>query len=525
MNEKSFDIIIIGSGISALTTAALMSGICKKRVLIIEQHDRIGGYTHTFTRKGYTWDVGFHYIGEIFSRKLAGLVMNFITGGKLKWRKTPEPFETFIYPGLTFSMYGNQKRFKSDLLAMFPHESKAIHLYFRDINKVSLWFVCDFLIRFLPAVLKVPVFLVRMLHNRLALMSTEEYMKRFKDEKLRSIVTSQWGNYGLPPSQSVFMIHGLIVKHFINGGYYPEGGSGEIAKNTLPHIEKYGGKTIVNCKVKEILIYNNRATGVAVEIREKGINIRREYSAPVIVSCAGAFNTFTKLIAEKHNFPYVKKCRELNRPSMCVALYLGLKGDIRSLGITGSNCWIYDTLNHESSYNNAMLLQGKPSSCFVSFIPSTEQPDTFKTATIISLTNYSHFEKWRHQTRGKRDSDYYLLKETIARGLIDFVNAHYPGFSNAIDYYELGTPLSAENFTESPDGAMYGLGATAERYKQKWLAPVTPVKGLYLTGADISSLGIVPSMMSGVATASVLSGPFGLFKIVGHIRRFSRKKS
>ncbi|HMA64688.1 MAG: NAD(P)-binding protein [Fibrobacterota bacterium] len=60
MSEKTFDIIIIGSGISALTTAALMSSINKKRVLIVEQHDRIGGYTHTFTRKGYTWDVGFH---------------------------------------------------------------------------------------------------------------------------------------------------------------------------------------------------------------------------------------------------------------------------------------------------------------------------------------------------------------------------------------------------------------------------------------------------------------------------------
>jgi phytoene dehydrogenase-like protein len=160
----------------------------------------------------------------------------------------------------------------------------------------------------------------------------------------------------------------------------------------------------------------------------------------------------------------------------------------------------------------------------VSFIPSKEQPDTFKTATMISLTSYSYFEKWRHQPRGKRDKDYYLLKETIAKGLIDFVNAHYPGFSKAIDYYELGTPLSAEDFTECPEGAMYGLGATSERYKQKWIRPVTPVKGLYLTGSDISSLGIVPSMMAGMATASVLSGPFGLFKIVGRIRRFSQKK-
>lgn len=507
-----------------MTTAALMSRINKKRVLVIEQHDRAGGYTHTFTRKGYTWDVGFHYIGEIFKKKLAGLVMNFITDGKLNWRKTPEPFETFIYPGLQFSMYGNEKKFRDDLLATFPAEAQSIRSYFSDINKVSFWFACDFLSRFLPLGLKFPAVLARMLFDHLALMSTEEYMKRFKDQKLRSILLSQWGNYGLPPSQSVFMIHGLIVKHFINGGYYPEGGSGEIAKNILPQIELHGGRTFVNSKVTNIIIENNRATGVAVETRAKGEIVRNEYYASAIVSSAGAFNTFTKLIAEKYNIPFVKKCRELNKPSVCVALYLGLKGDIRSLGITGSNCWIYDSLDHETVYRNDELLEGKPASCFVSFIPSEEQPDTFKTATIISLTSHSHFEKWQYQTRGKRDKEYYLLKDTIAKGLIDFVNKQYPGFSKAIDYYELGTPLSAQDFTESPDGAMYGLGATAERYKQKWLKPVTPIKGLYLTGSDISSLGIVPSMMAGLATASVLSGPFGFFKIVGHIRRFSRSK-
>lgn len=525
MSDKTFDIIIIGSGISALTTAALMSSINKKRVLIIEQHDRIGGYTHTFSRKGYTWDVGFHYIGEIFKKKLAGLLMNFITGGNLTWRKTPEPFETFIYPDITFTMYGNEKKFRDDLLAGFPDDAKAIRTYFRDIKKVSFWFVCDFLSRFLPLALKIPLSLARMLFDHLALMSTEQYMKRFENKQLRSILTSQWGNYGLPPSQSVFMIHGLIVNHFINGGFYPEGGSDKIAKNILPLITNGGGETMVNSKVTEIIIENNRACGVVVETREKGEIIRRSYYAPAIVSCAGAFNTFTKLIAEKHNFPFAQKSRELNKPSVCVALYLGLKGDVRSLGITGSNCWIYDSFDHESGYRNDTLLKGKPTSCFVSFIPSTEQPDTFKTATIISLTSYSHFEKWQYQARGKRDKEYYCLKETIAKGLIDFVNKHYPGFSNVIDYYELGTPLSAEDFTECPEGAMYGLAATAERYKQKWLSPVTPVKGLYLTGSDISSLGIVPSMMAGLATASVLSGPFGLFKIVGRIRRYSRRKS
>ena len=50
-NEK-FDSIIIGSGIGGLCTAALL-GIKGKRVLVLEKHFKIGGWTHTFRRKDY----------------------------------------------------------------------------------------------------------------------------------------------------------------------------------------------------------------------------------------------------------------------------------------------------------------------------------------------------------------------------------------------------------------------------------------------------------------------------------------
>ena len=58
------DAIIIGSGIGSLTTAAIMSK-AGKRVLVLEQHDQAGGCMHTFIDKGYEFDVGIHYIGEM----------------------------------------------------------------------------------------------------------------------------------------------------------------------------------------------------------------------------------------------------------------------------------------------------------------------------------------------------------------------------------------------------------------------------------------------------------------------------
>ena len=60
------NIIVIGSGMGGMTTAAMLSKLGKK-VLVLEQHYIPGGFTHTFKRKGYEWDVGVHAVGWTLS--------------------------------------------------------------------------------------------------------------------------------------------------------------------------------------------------------------------------------------------------------------------------------------------------------------------------------------------------------------------------------------------------------------------------------------------------------------------------
>ena len=62
-NEKFYS-IIIGSGIGGLCAAALL-GIKGKRVLVLEKHFKICGWTHTFKTKDYEWDVGIHDITTV----------------------------------------------------------------------------------------------------------------------------------------------------------------------------------------------------------------------------------------------------------------------------------------------------------------------------------------------------------------------------------------------------------------------------------------------------------------------------
>jgi all-trans-retinol 13,14-reductase len=69
----TWDVIVIGSGILGLTAAVLLSIHGGKRILVLERHYAIGGFTHTFHRPGYEWDVGLHYIGQVRRGDIAKL--------------------------------------------------------------------------------------------------------------------------------------------------------------------------------------------------------------------------------------------------------------------------------------------------------------------------------------------------------------------------------------------------------------------------------------------------------------------
>ena len=112
---NNYDAIVIGSGIGGLTTAALLSQMGKK-VLVLEQHYTAGGFTHAYERNGYEWDVGVHYIGEMGSGGVAGAglakkTFDFITAGELQWAAMDTNYDRIILGNETFNLIAGKENF------------------------------------------------------------------------------------------------------------------------------------------------------------------------------------------------------------------------------------------------------------------------------------------------------------------------------------------------------------------------------------------------------------------------------
>ena len=78
--DHAWDYVVVGSGMGGMTTAAMLARL-GRRVLVLEQHYVPGGFTHTFRRKRWRWDVGVHAVGGILGALLTGVFNDPALGG------------------------------------------------------------------------------------------------------------------------------------------------------------------------------------------------------------------------------------------------------------------------------------------------------------------------------------------------------------------------------------------------------------------------------------------------------------
>jgi all-trans-retinol 13,14-reductase len=524
-DSNQYDAIVIGSGIGGLTTAAILSKLNNKKVLVLEQHFIPGGFTQEFKRNGFQWDIGVQAVTEIAKGDVGRGIFDYITDGKLQWQKLPNPSDKLVYPDFTFEIYSDPPGYKSNLIRMFPKEKANIKRYFSDLKKVTIWYRINLMLDFLPKCFQqlIKPFFRRL--GKIARLTAKEYVDRnFRNPHLKALLTSQWGAYGLPPSQISFGIHAVAMTSYSKGSWYPVGGSQAIIDSILPTIKQAGGIMLTQRQVTEIIVKNGVAMGVKAKKTHAPEAKIETYYAPVIISDAGAFNTYTKLLPESYATAYRNQIAAFPKGYSMLFLFLGLKESPENLGFGTANYWIFNAYDHDQALQEQLAAPDKViNSCMLSFPSLKNHTANRHTAEVIIYADYNYFAKWQGQIWKKREVDYYKLKEKIADKIIDFVEVYYPDFKDLIEYYELATPLTVEYFITSDKGSLYGIPSVPERFSQKWISAKTPIKNLYLTGTDALIHGIVGATIGGVMTAGMINGTFGFFKVMFAILQKSKK--
>lgn len=505
--DDSYDAIVIGSGIGGLAAAALLARYGGKRVLVLERHYTVGGYTHVFHRPGYEWDVGVHYIGDVQPGTMLRRIFDEITDGRLEWADMGEVYDRVVLGDEEFAFVKGREKLRAALQRRFPNETQAIDSYFDLVARVVASTQHFFMEKALPSPLAALIGpFLRRRFLRLARRTTREVLESLtSDQRLIGVLTAQCGDYGLPPSESSFAIHALVANHYFEGGFYPVGGSSRIAETIVPLVTAAGGKVLVNAEVADVVVENGRAAGV--RMAADGAVLR----APLVISDAGAANTFGRLLPEatRTRLDLPNRLRSV-RPSMAhLCLYVGLKGTAAELGLPRANLWVYPDENHDVTFKALRRGDATRPFTYISF-PSAKDPDFTRrhpgraTIDVITAVPCEPFTAWAEKPWKKRGADYEAMKDRLARQLLEILYTHVPQAKGNLDTFELSTPITTRHFCNYATGEIYGLDHTPQRFEQRWLRPRTGVRGLFLTGQDVSSCGVAGALMGGVLSASAI---------------------
>ncbi|MEH6605027.1 MAG: NAD(P)/FAD-dependent oxidoreductase [Pseudomonadales bacterium] len=511
--DGPYDMVVIGSGIGGLTAAACLAKMGKK-VCVLEQHYTAGGFTHSYERNGYEWDVGVHYIGDVGSSRAMGRrLFDYVTDGALEWEPMDDHFDRIFLGPEQFDLVAGKVAYREALVAAFPEEEQAIDTYLRYMRGVKDGVRLYTLNKIIPAWASKAVGKIQQRKSPAFFnQTTREVLESITDnQKLIAVLTGQWGDCGLPPAKSSFIIHSMIAQHYINGGFYPVGGASRMAETILPVIQQAGGDVFTYASVEKILVNDKGAYGVRMADGH-------EIEAPIVISNAGVFNTFNDLLDDEvpQREAYLAHLQQVEPSMASICLYIGIKDTAENLQLPKTNFWIYGSENYEA---DIATFDSDPDSGFpmvyISF-PSAKDPSFESrypgraTIEIVAPGPHDWFAQWADKPWGKRGDDYEALKERLSQRLLKSLYEKLPQLEGKIDYYELSTSLSTDFFCRYKKGEIYGLDHTPQRFEQDWLKPKTDIAGLYLTGQDIMTCGVMGAMVGGLLTAIQLGGLKGL---------------
>lgn len=448
--HSDYDAIIVGSGLAGMTAANIL-GRDGYKVLLLESHNKLGGFATWFYRENrqHVFDISLHGfpVGMIkscrkyWSKEIAGMIV------QLKDVR-------FDNPQFSVQTDFTKEDYTRILTEKFELSLESVEGFFEHLSKMNFYDDSQ--------------------------MSNGELFEKFfpgRNDVVRFLmepITYANGSTLDDPA----ITYGIVFSNFMSKGVYTfKGGTDHLIGMMKEELLKNNVDIKLQARVNKICVDEGRATGV--ELKEGKVNSK------IVLSNANIRSTVLNLIGpESFSDDFVAKAKQIRLNTSSCQVYIGLKENetIPYIGelIFTSNYPVYDP---------ERLLDLKVSSrTFSVYYPKESRPqDPAARVAIVSSTN-TRYEHWKSLSEEdyKKEKEF-MIEETL-KGLEKFI----PDIREKIDVIEAATPLTVERYTLHPAGTSFGTkfeGLDVSMNLQK------EIKGLYHAG----SVGIIMSGWLGAA--------------------------
>ncbi|WP_051420609.1 phytoene desaturase family protein [Helicobacter pametensis] len=503
---QKYDAIIIGSGLGGLTCGATLAKGGKK-VLVLEQHNLIGGCATCFQRKGTLIDAGLHEL-DFGPRDMdyKYLIFDHLNLWD-KIRAVPLPTAWTIHsPNQKYTIpHGNTQE---ALKAMFPHEKNGIDRYFemiKDQAKVfrrlpadmSFWQFFFAPITTLPKLFAT----IRSNHNAGEILDSI-----IQDVKLKKILNINLQYYHHDPYKFIWSYHAITQSSYYHQGAYVHGGSQALSNALASIVSEHGGEVRSRSDVTDILLDGDRAIGVRY-LDKKTKGMQEVYAEYVVANCDPKI-VYDRLLPKGDYSQDTDHTDRFECNTSLISIYMVFDKNLSELypDMDYNNFIVNDHfLNLElskSSYLD-MSLEDIPLS-FINYSKIdhglNQEADKYP-ATITTYGNYKH---WNNLSK----EEYEQKKEQVREVFIRRLEAHFPGIMQHCVHLEVATPMTIQRYIKTQSGTPYGYDQSKEGFSGRKHYKSKAIKNLYFASAfNFPGGGFTGAIITGFRAAKGILDP------------------